>query len=364
MKIPRLAVIGGGKFGEVHLKALAQMHRKGQIQLAALAEINEHLLHQRIREYGTASGHVWLAGYTDYREMIANCAVDGVTIATPDHLHQRIALDCLAAGKHVLVEKPLDVTVAGCRQMVEAARTRNLLLQVDFHKRYDPYHRELAASAASGRMGRIEYGYAHMEDRIEVPRDWFPHWAPKSSPMWFLGVHMIDLFRWVIQSDGAEVYATGVKDKLRSLGVDTYDSVQATVVFKNGASFTIQTAWIAPDSFEAIVDQGIRVVGSEGMMEVDSQDRGSRACFSRGGMITHNLGFIQERTDASGAKVWIGYGVEAIEDFGANLTRIVNGGPLRLAGAISPSGEDGMAVTAIAAAAHESLAAKRVVKID
>jgi predicted dehydrogenase len=362
MKIPKVGIIGAGKFGEVHLKALSQMHRRGQAQLAAVAEINEKLLEQRLREYGEGV-LPRTARFTDYRRMLEGCPLDAVTIATPDHLHRDIALDCLAAGKHVLVEKPMDVTVAGCRQMVEAAASRNLLLQVDFHKRYDPYHRELEAAVASGKLGGIQYGYAHVEDRIEVPRDWFPNWAPKSSPVWFLGVHMIDLIRWVIKSDGAEVCATGTKEKLASLGVDTYDSIQCTILFRSGASFTVHSAWMLPDKFEAVVDQGIRVVGSEGVMEVDSQYRGSRACFAQSGMVTHNLGFMQDRRDADGRPAWAGYGIEAIEDFAQNVARILGGGPKRIAGSPTPSGEDGLAVTAIAVAAHESLASRKAVAV-
>lgn len=363
MSLPSVAVIGVGKFGEIHLKALSQLQRFGKARLVALADINEKLLGQRQRDCGTWKGDASPppAVYADYQEMLGKEKPDMVTIATPDHLHREIALDCLAADAHVLVEKPMDVTVEGGRAMVETARAKGRLLQVDFHKRYDPYHRELAASVAAGKLGRVEYGYAHMEDRIEVPRDWFPKWAPKSSPIWFLGVHMIDLIRWIVQSECVEVYATGTKEKLASLGVDVYDSIQAALLFQNGASFTVQSSWILPDNFEAIVDQGIRVVGSEGMAEVDSQYRGARSCLRQNEgtrMSTWNLSLMQERRDASGLPTWVGYGVEAIEDFVENVARLKEGGDLSRIGkdgSISPTGEDGLAVTAIAAAVHESL---------
>ena len=103
------------------------------------------------------------------------------------------------------------------------------LLQVDFHKRYDPYHRRLRQAVQAGNLGRILYGHAYMEDKIVVPRDWFPGWAPKNSPAWFLGIHMYDLLRWVMGADALRVAATGTKCKLLSLGVDTYDAVQAKI---------------------------------------------------------------------------------------------------------------------------------------
>lgn len=357
---PKIGIIGVGKFGDMHLKALIQAHNKGTMQLAAIADIDENILEQRQKEYSGCG----LKTFADYREMLEKCELDGVTVATPDFLHRQITVDCLNAGKHVLVEKPMDTTVEGCREMLAAAEKNNLLLQVDFHKRYDPYHRELASLARAGKFGRIQYAYAHMEDKIEVPRDWFPHWAPKSSPLWFLGVHMIDLGRWIIGGEAKKVFATGMKDKLVSLGVDAWDSVQTNIIFDNGASFTVQASWIMPDGFEAIVDQSIRIIGSEGMMEVDSQYRGARSCFAGDGMKTHNLGFMTERKDAAGNIVWAGYGIEAIEDFADNVARIMDGGPVNPEGAFRPGARDGLAVAKIAVAACQSLESGNIVEIE
>jgi predicted dehydrogenase len=301
--------------------------------------------------------------YASHREMLEREELDAITVVTPDFAHREITLDALAAGKHVLVEKPLDTTVEGCQQMVDSARKAGLLLQVDFHKRYDPYHMELERLVRAGKLGEVLYGYCHMEDRIEVPRDWFPQWAGKSSPVWFLGVHFYDLARWVMKSDGKSVFARGQRKKLAGLGVDTYDSVQAQVEFQSGAVVSFDTSWILPEQFEAIVNQGIRLVGAEGIMEVDSQDRGARSCFPPEGMRTHNLGFMQETAEKRGDTVWRGYGIESIADFAHNVAFLAGGGKptTRPAGklgdlrGIFATGEDGLAVTRIACAAEKSL---------
>jgi len=353
----KIAVIGGGKFGEMHLRAFKQLERDGKVELVGLADVNEKLLAKRKREYGVRT-------YTDHRSLIEAEDPDALTIVTPDFLHRKIAVDCLKAGKHVLIEKPLDVTVEGCREMIREAAKRRLILQVDFHKRYDPYHQELERLVSEGKLGEIEYGYAFMEDRIEVPRDWFPHWASKSSPGWFLGVHMYDLIRWVIKSDGKSVFATGVKKKLKSLGVNTYDSIQAKIIFKNGASFSVDTSWILPDGFEAIVNQGIRVVGSEGMMEVDSQNRGAESCFTKDGMATYNLGFFKEGKDKWGKTVYSGYGIESIQDFAANVAFILEGGKLSDLKGKYADGNDGLEVTKIAVGVHKSLETGKIVDLS
>jgi len=324
--------------------------------LVAAADTDERRLEEARREYG-------IKGYSDYRVMIEKEKLDGVTVVTPDHLHREMTLFALEAGKHVLVEKPLDVTVEGCEEILQAGRKAGRLVQVDFHKRYDPYHLELERIVQSGELGEIEYGYAHMEDRIEVPRDWFPQWAPRSSPNWFLGVHFYDLVRWVLKSNVARVYATGRRGKLSGLGVETWDSIQAHVGFENGAQVTFQSSWILPERFEAIVNQGVRLVGTEGMIEVDSQFRGAEMVSTKRGQATLNMGFLREYKDRKGRTAWTGYGIESILDFADNVNHLLAGGSLEELAGRYPDAEDGLEVTRIAAAVEESIEKGRVVEV-
>jgi predicted dehydrogenase len=352
----RIGVIGAGKFGEVHLKVFKQLEMFGIAELKGFATIKQDEIDRFEPLYG-------VKGYLDYRELVES-GVDAVSVVTPDFLHREIAVYAASRGKHVLVEKPLDVTVEGCTEIIEAAKRNNVLLQVDFHKRYDPDHMAVEASVREGKLGRILYGSAYMEDRIEVPVDWFSGWAPHGSPAWFLGSHFIDLVRWITKSDGASVYATGSKETLlKDYGIDMYDSVSAKVVFKSGASFSFDVSWILPRNFEAIVNQGLRIVGTKGVWEVDSQDRGARSCFDDEGMRTWNNNFMREEKDKQGRTIYRGYGVESIADFVYNVKFLREGGALEQLAGKYPSGEDGREVTRICAGIHESLATGEVVRL-
>jgi len=353
----KIAVVGGGKFGEMHLKTFAQLQREGRARLVGLADLDENLLARRKEQYGMPT-------YTDYKEMIEKEKPDGVTVATPDFLHRRIALDALGAGCHVLVEKPMDVTTAGCIEMKECAERKGLLLQVDFHKRYDPYHRKAYDAIRSGSIGEVQYAYAFMEDKIIVPRDWFPNWAPQSSSLWFLGVHMIDLMRWLIDSDGVRVWGTENRGKLSGMGIDTPDSVQFKVEFACGANLAIDTSWILPDGYEAPVNQGFKIVGTEGLIEVDSQDRGSRSCTAAEGMATQNYGFYLETTDKRGNIVYGGYGIDSIADFADNVNAVLDGVAVGELSGIFGTAVDGLEVTRIAEAAEKSIQTKDIVRIE
>ena len=353
----RIGVVGGGTYGESHLTVFKDMEASGKVRLAALAECDDQRREHRAAEFGVRT-------YKTHKEMLEKEDLDGVAVVTPDHLHRAIASDVLDRGLHCLVEKPLDVTVEGCRDLVAKAHEKGLLLEVDFHKRFDPYHIEMRESFLEGKFGEIEYGYAWMEDQLFVATSMLRAWSENSSPVWFLGVHMYDLVRWIMDNpDPVKVFATGVKKKLVSMGIDTYDSVQAHVLFDNGANITFNNCWILPDNFEAVVHQGVKLVGTEGIFECDSQYRGGRGCLKDEKMRTWNLGIKYRERDKNNRLHWRGYFYSSIADFAENLLFLQEGGTLEDLEGLYPSGEDGVAITQIACAAHESIERGEAVEI-
>jgi len=354
----RLGVVGAaGKFGEVHLQIFSQLARDGKCVLAAISDLNEEPLKKCADEFDTKA-------YSDYREMLEKENLDGVSIVTPDATHLPIVLDSIAAGCHVLVEKPMDTTVEGCEKMIAAAKQNAKLLEVDFHKRFDPYHIGLKQAIEAGKLGDPLYAYAWMEDRILVPRDWWPDWAPQSSPAWFLASHFIDLYRWLIgRKNAVRVYASGVKAKLPSIGIDTYDFIQSKIDFEDGISFTVDTSWVLPDKFEAPVNQGIRFIGTEGIMEIDSQYRGAEGCLLDEEHQTINMGFKRTKRDKYGNIRYEGYGYESIADFVENLLYLQDGGTLAELEGKYPDGNDGLETTRILCAIHESVKTHEVIQL-
>jgi predicted dehydrogenase len=353
----RIGIVGLGTFGLNHLRTFRQLHWNGVCELVAGCDLNEKLLAERRESFD-------FTPYTDFREMMAKEKLDGVTVVTPDPFHRDVVLAAAAAGLHVLSEKPLDVTVQGCLAMVQACEQAGVLLQVDFHKRYDEYHIAMKQKIDAGDLGQLQYGYAHMEDRIEVPRDWFPGWAKQSSPGWFLGIHFYDLARWMVGANGKRVWASGRKGVLTAVGVDTYDSLSAMVEFTNGATVCFDTSWILPEGFGAIVNQGIRLVGTKGVIECDSQDRGTWTCCADDTpqMQSHNKSFLRTKRDRQGREVWEGYGIESIADFVHNVNALLAGAPVSDLGSYC-SGYDGLEATKIATAVHESAATGKVIDI-
>lgn len=353
----KLGVIGGGVYGTQVLQAFHSAHRRGRIHLASFADINPEVVARQEKNFG-------VKGYTDYRDMFDRERPDAVAIVTPDYLHREIAVEAASRGIHTLVQKPIDTDPDGAREMIEAANQNNVILFVDFHKRFDPAHIRLRNDVRSGKLGKLQYGYVWMEDRIEVPSVWFKNWAQHSSPAWFLGVHFFDLIYWIVGERPDKVFATGMKHKLSSMGIDTYDSLQAKFMFPSGLSVTVDSSWILPGSFPSIVNQGIRLVGSEGVCEVDTQDRGVLSAYSdqSASEVVNPFGKLDTEHPFHGHTVQ-GYTIESMLYFIDILEAFKSGKPLAELKPYYPNGEEALVSTEMCRALHESAETGKIVSI-
>ena len=126
----RVAVIGLGSVAQlVHLPNLVKIKNA---ELTALAEVNKSRLNSVADKYGIKKR------FSDYTQLLNNDEIDAVIIATPTHLHKQMAIDCLSAGKDVLVEKPLARNSSDGIEIIECAKKHNRKLMVGMNLRYRP----------------------------------------------------------------------------------------------------------------------------------------------------------------------------------------------------------------------------------
>jgi predicted dehydrogenase len=146
MKRLKAAVFGAGFVGRVHIEGI---RRLGNVEVAAVADATDERARQLAEQLSIPSS----AG--DYRRVLDDKSIDAVHICTPNALHLPMAKDALAAGKHVICEKPLSVSVDAAKQMVEAAQSakkRNCL----FHNlRYYPLAQQMRRMREAGDLGEI-----------------------------------------------------------------------------------------------------------------------------------------------------------------------------------------------------------------
>jgi predicted dehydrogenase len=352
----KIGVVGAGVYGTHVMKTLKTASLDGNADLVAVAEINSQVLER-------AAGLFRIRGYSNHVDMMDNEELDAVAVVTPDHLHKEIVLDVVSRKLHVLCQKPISTSSEEGKQMVEAAKQAGVMLFVDFHKRYDPAHRTLKKDIEQGKLGEILYGDVHMEDRIEIPVSSFSGWAHKSSPAWFLGTHFFDLVSWLINSRPIRVFGSGNKKKLLDMGIDTYDHVSAQVIYENGAVFNYHTSWILPANFPSIVNQQIRVVGTEGICEIDSQDRGMLSSYNDNPYCQILNPFSKMDCDEFRDLPMGGYTSESILHFVRLMNRLKNGVPLADLEGKYPSGQEALIATILSEAIHESIRKGSIIEL-
>ena len=358
MTIYKIGVVGGGIYGSQMLKCFANQQNMGRVELVAVADLDEDILARHAEAFGTQ-------GFTNYTAMMAETNLDAVAIATPDHLHFDIIETAATAGLHIISQKPLDVNIERTERIINICEAAQVLLYVDFHKRFDPAHIRLKQDVVAGRLGKLQYGHVHMEDKIIVPTVWLKKWAASSSPSWFLGTHFYDLLFWLTGQLPRRVLASGYKGKLESLGlVGAWDSIQAKVEYETGFSVTYDLSWILPNSFPSIVNQGIRLVGEEGIAEVDSQDRGYFSAYGEdaGSIITNPFGAFETNHPIFG-NTTEGYTFKSMTFFIDLLQALGDGMSIDELKGSYPNANDALVSTRIGCAIDESLSSGKLVNI-
>ncbi len=263
MKKLKCGVIGAGILGKVHLKACAQFP---YAQPVAVCDINGERAKEAAEEFDVEA-------YTDYEDMIAKADLDVIHIATPDFAHRDPVIKSLQSGKHVLVEKPMATTMDDARAIAEAAKAADGKLMVNFSNRWNVPHHNTKKAINNGELGELKHAYARLSNTTYVPTQMLS-WASKSSPTMFLLPHMVDLVRWFFSAEADTVYAVKTEGILKSMGIDTHDTMTALVKFDNGAVACFETSWILPESQPYLVDHCVKLIGSKGSTYVDLRNRG------------------------------------------------------------------------------------------
>jgi len=255
----RVGVIGLGWQGGGHIE---NFRANPRAEVAAICDINEELLAKRARE---------LCGprtFTDYRELLACEDVDAVAIVLPDHLHREPAVAACRAGKHVLLEKPMALSVEDAEAIAAAAREAKGCFMVNLSNRWMHTFAKGKELIDSGAVGEVRYVFARMSNRIEVPTERL-RWLEKSHLAHWIGVHRLDIARWWIGREAVRVRAVQRRGVLAAKGFDAADFYQATIEFDGGAVMCLEGSWILPPSFPTAVDSRFYALCSNGVIDVD-----------------------------------------------------------------------------------------------
>jgi predicted dehydrogenase len=224
----KAGIIGTGFIGPAHVEAL---RRLGFIEVAAVAEANEGLAKQKAEALAIPKA------YGDYRQLLADKGIQVVHNCTPNHLHFQVNKDILAAGKHVISEKPLAMTTAESKELVRLANESGLINGVSFNYRYYPLIQHARAMVKNGQVGDVFALHgSYLQDWLYLPTDWnwrlIPEFSGESRAVADVGSHWCDLMQFVtgqtitkVFADLRTVHKTRMKPKKE---VETYAGRQLT----------------------------------------------------------------------------------------------------------------------------------------
>lgn len=171
----RMGFIGAGRITDLHYLGYKD---NPNAKLYAIADANESLLEQRVREWEVEKA------YTDYHQLLADPEVDAVEVITPHHLHAEMAIAALGAGKHVSVQKPMAMNLAEADAMIEAAKRSGKLFRVFENFRFYPPYTKAKELIEAGEIGellsiRIKSIDGNRQYGWEVPRS---AWSWRGNP--------------------------------------------------------------------------------------------------------------------------------------------------------------------------------------
>jgi predicted dehydrogenase len=262
-----VGVIGANRWAEsAHLPGYAAHER---VDLVALCDvIPERALALKAR-FGARKV------YRDHREMLADPEIQAVDVCTPTHTHLALSLDAIAAGKHVLCEKPLHTEAGPAFAAAEAAAQRGVRTKLGFTFRYSPAIRQIKAWIQEGTLGEIFHVQGFEQNSQFLDPDFPLRQVPPGAARDRLlpasivgyGSHLVDLMRWL----GGEFrsVASSMKNFIPERCVvgmtgrqqiRIEDATVALVEFASGAQGLLQSSYIAVGNYPGVE---IRVYGSK-----------------------------------------------------------------------------------------------------
>lgn len=241
----KYALIGCGRISPNHIEAA----RNNGLEFVAMCDIVPEAMEEKSKKFGLEG----VRKYTDYRQMLAQERPELVAIATESGKHAAIALDCIAAGCNVIIEKPIALSIADADAIVKAGHDAGVVVCANHQNRFNKSVQYIRRALEAGRFGRLSHGAAHVRwnrgKGYYEQAPWRGTWAQDGGCLMNQCIHNIDLLRWMMGDEVEEVMA--YTDQLAHPYLEAEDLGLALVKFKNGAYGLIEgTTNVYPKNLE------------------------------------------------------------------------------------------------------------------
>ena len=252
-------LVGLGMGGETHARELSKLQGA---RLAAVYGRDEDKAKAFARRFGVPKA------YSRYEALLEDPELDVINVATPNGLHRDFATKAADAGKHVLVEKPLEISLARALEIVEACERNEVILGVIFQMRFGESATRLKRAIGEGRLGRVLVADA-IDKEYRTPEYYArDHWRGTrelegGGCLTTQSIHVIDLLQW-LAGPVESVYA---KKRTALHSIETEDFAVSIVTFCSGALGVIESSTAVKPSMKSRVEvhgtQGSAIINGE-----------------------------------------------------------------------------------------------------
>lgn len=258
----KYALIGCGRIATNHIKAAVN----NQLEIVGVCDIISEKMEEILKKH-ELDKNLDIHRYTDYKELIEAEKPDLVSIATESGIHAEIALYCIEKGVHVIIEKPMAMSIDDADKIIALSEEKNVKVSACHQNRFNVAVQELRKALEAGRFGRISHGSIHVRwNRNQGYYDqapWRGTWAQDGGALMNQCIHGIDLLRWMMGDEVEEVY--GVTRQQFHDYLEAEDIGMAVVKFKNGAIGTIEgTTNVYPKNLE----ETLYIFGENGTVKI------------------------------------------------------------------------------------------------
>lgn len=245
------AVLGTGNVSGEYIKAYQADPRT---EVRAILSRDRARGEAKAREYALARCRV----YTDLEELLKADDIHVVSICTPHHLHVEQGVACAQAGKHVVVEKPIALDLAGLRRLDAAVREHKVRSVTGFVLRWNPLFDTIKAILAEGAIGDVfhaEVDYLHGIGKEHHLYYWLRQRAIGGSALLTGGCHAVDALRWFVGQEAVEVFGYANWSKGNPLDYEYEPSSVTLVKFAGGTTGKVATSleYVAPYTFPIVL---------------------------------------------------------------------------------------------------------------
>jgi len=247
----RIAVLGCGRIGRMHAANIAAHPRA---KLIAVYDIDRSSVEAVAARHGVRA-----CGSAE--EAFASPDVDAVLVATVTKTHADYIEKAVAAGKPVLCEKPIDLSLERVNRCADAVLSKNALIQIGFNRRFDPGHRAAWKAARSGEIGELHQVVITSRDPGMPPRSYYETAGGLFRDM---TIHDFDLARFMLGEEPEEVFAVGGRliDPAMMAELNDYDSAMVVMRTKSGKQCHINNSRASTYGY----DQRVELLGDAGMV--------------------------------------------------------------------------------------------------